>query len=175
METFQSLAGLFPQVRVPSQIVLAEGCYVHKNRNEIVQRAQELKAKWLLFIDTDISFPVDALDKLMKLDVDVAAAAYNYRRTPQESTIKLLGPDGDIAPGTFSHDKPFQCYAAATGFMLIKMSVFDKLPKPYFFFRYVDGKLEGEDIYFCRTVREAGLEVWCDPTIQLKHYGSYGY
>jgi len=33
----------------------------------------------------------------------------------------------------------------------------------------------GEDVAFCQQAAEAGLEIWCDPTITLSHIGDYHY
>ncbi len=74
-------------------------------------------------------------------------------------------------------DKPFKCYGVPTGCTLVKMSVFDKIEKPYFSFEYTkEGIMKmSQDIYFCKKVNKAGLEVWCDPTLEVGHIGSYQY
>lgn len=33
----------------------------------------------------------------------------------------------------------------------------------------------GEDGWFCFTARQAGYDVWVDPTIKVYHLGEYGY
>jgi hypothetical protein len=33
----------------------------------------------------------------------------------------------------------------------------------------------GEDAYFCRKLREAGVKLWIDPNITIVHYGVQGY
>ena len=33
----------------------------------------------------------------------------------------------------------------------------------------------GEDAYFCRKLREAGIKLWIDPNITIVHYGVQGY
>jgi hypothetical protein len=33
----------------------------------------------------------------------------------------------------------------------------------------------GEDAYFCRKMREAGISLWIDPNITIIHYGVTGY
>ena len=87
--------------------------------------------------------------------------------------------DGDIFGKITMTDlpqEPFKCFALGTGCMLIKMSVFDKIEKPYFY--YGDAGQEGlmsEDVYFCDKAHQAGYDVWCDPTIEVGHVGKYIY
>lgn len=175
--TFLSLIPIIRTYPKPVLFGAAAGCYVHKNRNEIVKQAQVNKAKWLLFVDTDVSFQPDALNKLLEQDKDIIAAPYNHKRLPIESTARMYDKeDKPLAHSYKATDKPFKVSAAATGFMLIKMSVFDKLKKPYFFFEYKDGdNFIGEDIYFCKMARKAGFDIWIDPRIPVRHYGDYAY
>jgi hypothetical protein len=38
-----------------------------------------------------------------------------------------------------------------------------------------DGGLESEDYHFCRIAREAGFKIIMDPSVRLKHWGSYAF
>ena len=62
-----------------------------------------------------------------------------------------------------------------TGCLLIRMSVFDKLPRPYFRFESNEesGDIIGEDYIFCDRARAAGFRVWCDPALshEIGHIG----
>jgi GT2 family glycosyltransferase len=61
-----------------------------------------------------------------------------------------------------------------TGCLLIKMSVFDKLSKPYFRFDTdASGAIVGEDYVFCDRAREAGFRIWCDAALsrEIGHIG----
>lgn len=154
-----------------------QGCYVHENREKIVFEAKKAEADYLLFIDADMDFDQFALQKLLDLNKDVVGANYNQRQLPLISTVKFLGDDGKYknVDGKDFPTVPFKCGAVATGFMLIKMSVFDKIEKPWFFFDEVDGDLIGEDVFFCRQCIKAGIEIWCDPTISIAHIGDFLY
>jgi hypothetical protein len=60
------------------------------------------------------------------------------------------------------------------GVMLIRMSVFDRLTKPYFRIPFVEGEDNyGEDLDFCNRAREAGFQVWCDVSAsnEIGHLG----
>ena len=87
---------------------------------------------------------------------------------------------------------------APTGFLMIKREVFLDLiahypeakldgrdwsiepeaqPWWYDFFpsRNEGGFLHAEDLGFCRRYRAIGGQIWIDPTIQLVHYGLFGF
>ena len=49
--------------------------------------------------------------------------------------------------------------------------VFEKIPPPWFEFRYDEQGLLtlGEDFHFCEKVRDAGYEIWVVPKFAQKH------
>jgi hypothetical protein len=57
------------------------------------------------------------------------------------------------------------------------MSVFNKLTRPYFPMSFDDkGQVTvSEDIGFCEKAKDAGFDIWCDPTVEVKHYGDFAY
>ena len=61
--------------------------------------------------------------------------------------------------------------------MLVNTEVFKKMERPWFAFKYHESGMceEGEDWYFCRKAKEMGYEVWCNPTISIKHIGEKEY
>ena len=56
------------------------------------------------------------------------------------------------------------------GAVLVKTSVFVKLgPPPWFKFSEV-----GEDLHFCDLCAQAGVEVWCDTSLEAPHINDFG-
>jgi len=167
---------------VTFHLIVNQGCYVHENREKIILDALEAKCTHLLFVDSDMYFKENSLKKLIDLDKDVVGANYHQRQIPLISTVKIEDKDGNFkdCSGDEIPVVPFKCGALGTGFMLINMRVFEKTPKPWFYFNTKAGELvgtriHGEDIWFCKAVKKAGYEVWCDPTLSVKHIGDYAY
>ncbi len=184
-ETFVSTMGSVIQMAqegYPVGLLVQIGGYVDVNRNKIAEECLKNGTTHLMFIDADMSFPADGIERLLKHNKDIVGGNYNVRLDPTSDvlsgpTVKML-VDGKPVSLTKDGlpDDLFKCYAIATGFMLINTRVFDKLDFPYFeAYQDKTGKHYTEDIDFCKKVNEAGLEVWCDPTIKIGHLGTYAY
>lgn len=186
VETARDMAVMLANTGVPLifDIALPQSCYIHMNRERCVEYALEMGADYLLFIDSDMTFQPDALARLLKLDVDIASVTYNMRKLPKCSVVKLVDEYAEEykVPDTVIErpiplekiPRPFRCGAAGTGFMLIKMGVFKKIERPWFFFtpQLAGEEAMGEDIYFCNKARVAGYDIWIDPSVRVGHIGS---
>ena len=139
-------------------------------RNNGVQLAQELDAHYLLFLDSDMTFPESTLWRLLMHRQDIVGATY-AKRVPPYATL------GSVLPGEVEQTPSglIEMVRIPTGCLLIKMSVFEKLPRPYFRFDADEatGDIVGEDYVFCDRARAAGFRIWCDPALshELGHIG----
>lgn len=157
------------------------GPYLDENREACMRDAIQANADFLVFIDTDMVFPPDAVDRLLAHGKDVIGANYYEKRLPLVSTVKLFGTDGEMADdGKFVQQEmppePFRCAGLGAGLMAIRVSrVAALMAAPYFAFADRKGQRMGEELSFCERARHAGLEVWCDPTIPVLHVGEFPY
>jgi len=167
---------------VPFEIdfVLRMGCDIIGSRVWLVRNALKYKATHILFVDHDMYFPPDALKRLVDADKDIVGGQYNFRQLPLRSTAIPVGTepkDGEyrVDPATLPKE-PFKCITLGTGLLLIKMSVFEKIPEPWFQFgRSAIGELvQGEDTFFCVQARKAGFDVWA-MNVGVKHCGEFLY
>lgn len=164
-------------------LTLQIGGYAARNRNEIVSVAQRNGSTHVLFVDNDMVFPPSTFTRLLDHDKDIVGVNYNARGVPGRpiiSTVKLEDPENDPNRGkTIMTDFPtqlFKTHAVGTGLMLIKIEVFEKLVRPYFVaFEEPDGTHHTEDVEFCRKAHEVGIDVWCSPSIEVGHIGTYQY
>jgi glycosyltransferase involved in cell wall biosynthesis len=146
------------------------GIYIQKNRWRSVKKSLELGCEYILFIDSDMSFPPDALVRLLKADKDIVGANYVRRSPPYDSLAKANGGDQDVSGVVVVDGLP-------TGLLLIRSSVFDKLPQPWFDVTWNDEDFLGEDYYFCNLAREHGFKIWmdCDLSAEVVHWGEMGF
>jgi len=139
-------------------------------RNNGVQLAQDFGAHYLLFLDSDMMFPENTLWRLLMHRQDIVAATYTKRVPPYPTLGTVLGGDVSLAPPGL-----VEMARVPTGCLLIKMHVFDKLPRPYFRFEANEqtGDIIGEDYIFCDRARAAGFRIWCDPVLShdIGHIG----
>jgi len=152
-----ALAGLCnaaPPLETP--IVNNKSSIVAAARNDGVRRARELGCDHILFLDTDMTFPRTTLHRLLVHREAIVGATYVKRVAP----FALLGSALEAHPTADARGLT-EMSRIPTGCLLIRMSVFDTLTRPYF--RYVTdeagGEIVGEDYVFCDRAREAGFRV----------------
>ncbi len=157
----------------------AMGSRITSARNGIVDHAQMVRCTDILWIDDDTKFPVNGLIRLLEHDKDIVCATTCSRDGVNKEPI---GVALKAAPGS----QLMLMERVGMPFMLTKMSVFEKLRKPYFAeppvwmmndiipTYYKEDDVLGEDTYFCMNARAAGFDIWCDGSLSLEigHIGS---
>lgn len=158
-------------------LIFKQGTYIHEMRNQTVELAIHQKCDYLMFIDSDITFPPDGITKLIGRNKDIIGGMYNHKELPQKSTIRMVDEKGEyLEQFVIPEEEIFKVYGLPTGFMLIKLDAIKDIKDPFDFGKRVDGTLIGEDINFCiRAKEEQGIDSWCDPTITIKHIGDFEF
>ena len=153
-----SLISLIMQTGFPVHISNIRSSILPVSRSMLVEKAQSNKSDYIMFLDSDMVFPPSTIKTLLSHDKDIVAATYCQREGsshPMGCTVddKPLPLTGLIEAGRLP-----------TGCMLIKMSVFEKMQKPYFrwAFRDNNSRIIGEDVEFCDRARDLGFSIWCD-------------
>jgi len=151
--------------------------YIAENFNKIVRIAQDMLCSHIFFVEHDMSFPPDTIKRLLAHDVDAVGVLYNCRYLPLTKVNWFYGKDGEITKDAEIPTELFEAPVMATGCALVKTSVFSKIDKPYFPMEDdQDGnRIVTQDVGFSEKIIKAGMKVWCDPTIEVKHIGDYNY
>jgi hypothetical protein len=156
------------------------------NRNRVLEKAQG-KCHYVLFIDTDMTFEMDTIEKL------VATAEAN-----PGSVVTGIGCIGQppFRPAIFTcefeegerpqhievwPDEPFEVGACGSFCMLIPMPIIDKLGVKCFTHinDYYGSEVDHEDrelrhdLAFSKRVRDAGFKIICDPSVSVGHLRLY--
>lgn len=130
-------------------------------RNQMAAAFLEKACEAVLFVDCDMLFPPNALDRLLAHDLDIVGADYRRRAAPYG---KIGWPLKDVPE---PESGLVERVALGLGLLLIRRRVFDGLSQPWFA-RIYSGETEAnkgcmtEDYFFCLKAREAGFKVWCD-------------
>jgi hypothetical protein len=158
---------------IPLQLTTVKSSIVAQARNNGVELARSFGADFIFFLDSDMLFPPTALCRLLLHGKDIVGATYTKRVPP----FGVLGTQLAEQPAVLSGEL-LEMQRIPAGCLLIKMSVFDKISKPYFRFEIdASGEIVGEDYVFCDRAREAGFQIWCDAVMsrEIGHIGQNIY
>lgn len=144
------------------------GTLIPQQRQVLAKQALALDCSHVLWLDSDMRFPKDALLRLLAHQVGVVAANYAMRRPPILPTAihrehgHLFTPEQ--ATGLIEVDQ------VGMGCMLTETRVFQALAVPWFTLGYSKSEdgFVGEDVYFCRKAKEAGFPTWVDQALSLE-------
>lgn len=165
------------------------GSLLVAERNSIIKKFIESDCDFIMLIDADISWPQEAIVRLLSYNKDFISVCYPARGMEsfifRPITKENGSMDYDESNGLLKMDY------VPSGFMLISKEGIEKMcefhSKDYyknldvnkniddgyalFNTEVYNGEFWGEDYVFCRKAREAGLDIWVDPFIPLNHDG----
>ena len=185
---------------------------ISRARNAGAAAALANKCDYLLFIDTDVIFNFSDVVKLLDADKEVCVGLYPKKYVSDAKLSYLFKKYSQLPPnwrdlvGDLSSEIDagqssdlIEVNYAATGFMLIKTSVFEKIIQKTPEIKYkndIDGymawgdnfydffrcrvnpetkKYESEDYGFCKLWQECGGKIYAAQEINLAHRGSFEF
>ena len=169
-KTFASMMGLLIMSKANiTGYSMRQGGDIVGARTFCVKDAIAKKATHIFFIDSDMEVPPDTIDRLLAHNKEIVTVEYSRRKLPVDSVTTPLEEK--------SETELYKARGIGGGCLLIKLDIFEKLEQPWFNFgRDGNGVLVmGEDTWFANTARDAGYDVWIDPTIKVGHVGEYVY
>jgi len=172
-ECLMKMVEFTPHKIIP--FVASEGYTIAENRNCLAARAIRSGATHMMFIDDDMVFPEDTIMRLLAHNKDIMGVKYQPRQVSSNHATGMFKTN--IEPDQIPTDRIYPCDGVGTGIMLINLDVFKKIERPWFDFitHEVGMIITGEDFYFCYKAKDAGCEVWADPTLQIGHIGDFTY
>jgi GT2 family glycosyltransferase len=165
-------------------IYTVSGTLIFDQREKLAAEALKEGADYILWIDADMRFPKNTIEVLLKHDKPIVGVNATTRTAPVRPTAKNLEIDFEKSVNHWlpivSKDKTHveEVTAIGCGVMLVKREVFEKTPRPWFWFEQIPGgKLLGEDVYFCVKAKDAGFDTYLDHNLSnsIGHVGSYTY
>ncbi|MCC2627573.1 MAG: hypothetical protein K0S14_1223 [Thermomicrobiales bacterium] len=153
-------------------LFMLPGTYIDQAREQLARQALDWGATHMLWLDSDMIFPKDALLRLMRHNQYVVGANYSTRRTPPRPVATLeLGDskESDRRLYTTEEDTGLQeVEHIGFGCVLTHANVFHAQAdrqQPFFLCSHgtIPGRgFVGEDVYFCHRAREKGFHVMVD-------------
>jgi len=152
------------------------GTYIDRARCVLVANFLNSGADDLVFIDADVGFEPDSLVRLCQATRPVVAGIYPKKMEPREWPVAPLSEEV-----WSDRDGLVECTMVPTGFLRIHRSVFEALTVAHFHDRIGgqigayfktdirDGQYWGEDVEFCRLVREAGGHIYAFADMFMRH------
>lgn len=166
------------------KVSLRSSALIHHNRNQLWYEA-DTTMPYLLFIDSDIVFTEDDIDKLVSLDKDIACGWYLMRGSGDPAVHfryeDVPGPHKyKPFPADQFPDDPFRVDGVGFGFVLIKTSVIEDWKRerpdeaPFDFINCpemtpVGRQYLGEDFAFCVRMQQWGKDIWVHPDVHVGH------
>ena len=167
-------------------IKFIEGTYVHSARQQLLENCLEEGWDYVLWLDSDMTFPPDTLAHLIGRDKAVVGANYSTRGLPADFVAikKTDEKEGEVGQKcvTGPHSTGLEeVDAIGFGCVLLDLNkIRDALPEgeQWFWYEITEkGAHMGEDVYFCRLLRRAGIPIYVDHDLsrQVKHVGQLEY
>jgi hypothetical protein len=155
------------------------GTYIHTARQDAMGMALAEDATHLLWIDSDMEFPRDALLRLLLRNKAMVGVNYSKRGLPPQY-VAIKDCENGVACETLPESTGLE-EVEAVGFGMVLMDLRQIRPRlwepPWFHFEWVNGDHVGEDVYFCRHLREAGVPIYVDHDLSQEcgHIGMFTY
>lgn len=153
-------------------------------RNAVAQiaRAQSAHIDGVMWVDSDIVVPPDAIVRLLTTarvnNLDFVTGTYHARKTP---FLPVIYHWSDVHGKylqcvTYPKDKVLTLDACGFGFVYTSTKVINAIadhpdfdPKVGWFPDRRDAGGFGEDISFCDAAKKAGIQLWLDTGVQVGH------
>lgn len=161
--------------------------YISQARNVMLRKALDADADQIIFLDHDVSFPPEALIKLIQTEGDVVAGTYRYKKD-EEEYMGCMFTDKQGFPVVRFADGAIHAEWVPAGFLRVSAAAVNKFMKAYpglcyglAYKPHVDlfnhgahkGIWYGEDYAFSRNWNDCGGAIWLIPDIDITHHSEH--
>ena len=146
------------------------------SRELSVKKALQSGATHILFIDSDMKFPMNMANKMLEEKKDFLAANCTTRAFPVETVAHTM--DGERLDSRGSHGL-VKVQHVGLAISMISRVALQKLRQPLFLMDWLPplSCYCGEDVYFCQKLAAEGIDLWIDHDLSkaIQHIGTYAY
>lgn len=162
-----------------THVVMDSSTVLLTQRQRLALEAQNIGAEYMLWLDSDIAFPPTTALRLLAHKEPVVAANYVRRQLPAKGVAYPKIGDWENPLPFVPTDELQTVEGIGMGCMLVKTSILDEIPKPWFAFHYTPESNDhlGEDMDFCMKLANVGYSVKVDTNLsmELRHLGTWAF
>lgn len=153
-----------------------DSAYHCAGRNWLVCHALHTRrdATHFCFIDTDIEPPLDAILRLLEVNKDAVSMAYCLPLNLPDGKMEIVWACGHADKGWMPYEQLpgglFRCDAVGVSALLLRRTVFERIPAPWFEVTYLPHTIVCEDVNFAKKLHRHGFEIWCHGGVRAEHH-----
>lgn len=155
---------------------------LNENRRCIVEEGKRGGYKYILWIDDDMWFPIDTVERLLKHDLPIVGCNCTCRGLPLWTTAIIGNPPNQQRITSLGKTGLQEVDFVGFGVIMTETAIFDKLPQPWFATPYdpnysEERKTVSEDVWFCWLAKKHGYKIFIDHDLsqQIEHIGEFAY
>jgi len=148
---------------------------VYTAREMLLDTFMKSKCEAIMFIDSDMTFSEASVELLARHNLPFVTAKAFKRSAPFQpcfyTEVAIIDGSPRLQVPLDYPDCLLPIEGAGMACVLIKKEVFEKIKKPHF----EPLPVLGEDLSFCMKVKEAGIPMFCDTTVEFGHIGTEAF
>lgn len=173
MVKFNTMQGIDTQVFMDSSTILLN------QRERLATEALNLGCEYMLWLDSDMTFPATTAVRLMGHGEDIVAANYVRRQIPPKGVAYEKIGDWQRPLPFDVQDELVPVEGVGMGCFLMKTEILSKLQKPWFDFGWTPASQDwlGEDMILCQKMTALGYTINIDTMLsrELSHLGTWAF
>lgn len=161
----------------PTRIDMICGAAVHEARNELAKEAVETGADRVLWLDSDMAFDSDMMEKLAAdLDAgwDMVCGIFFKRRMPVTPVIykSIEATSGRVeAYLDYPEDSVFSIAGCGFGAVMMNTELLTRADEEFKTGPFTPLLRLSEDLSFCARASNIGAKLACDSRVKVGHVG----
>lgn len=174
-QTFLDFVDLLVHAKQKFEVstLLIDSTVIAEARNILAREFLKTDAEYALWLDSDMSFPEDIIEKMMEEEKDFVSALSFTKRVKIEPSFRVKTAGAYNAVEDYPKNSVFEVDAVGLACALMKRKVLEQAAKisggkPLFGFSQPE---VGEDVWFCELVKQAGFKIFVSSKIIAGHVG----
>lgn len=182
MDWALAFKSLSPPINFNVIMQIVKGCEIGLARQNMAEHSVSIGAKYLFFLGDDVVVPAHTLKQLIyrmeqQPEIGVIGGVYCSKCDPPAPLV--FRGNGSGSYWDWKIGELFECTGLGMDCTLIRVSILERISRPWFKTVDQDSYLDGvnsaeswtEDLFFCNKVlAESNSKIYCDSSIICDHW-----